>query len=71
MLAANRAARELSGEDPVGGPATAWLPVDRCRDVDGRPLTEEQLPAVRAVRGERCAARWSPATRRAARGSCA
>ena len=53
MLAANRAARELTGEDPVGGPAAAWLPVDRCRDADGRPLAEEQLPAVRAARGER------------------
>ena len=53
MLAANRAARELTGEDPVGGPAAAWLPADRCRDADGRPLTEEQLPAVRAARGER------------------
>ena len=53
VLAANRAARELSGEDPVGRPATAWLPVERCRDADGRPLTEDQLPAVRAARGER------------------
>jgi PAS domain S-box-containing protein len=53
VLAANRAARELSGEDPVGGPAAAWLPADRCRDPDGRPLAEEQLPAVRAARGER------------------
>ena len=53
VLAANRAARELSGEDPVGRPATAWLPVERCRDADGRPLAEEQLPAVRAARGER------------------
>jgi PAS domain S-box-containing protein len=53
VLAANRAARELSGDDPVGGPAAAWLPVERCRDADGRPLAEEQLPAVRAARGER------------------
>ena len=53
VLAANRAAHELSGEDPVGGLAAAWLPVDRCHDADGRPLTEEQLPAVRAARGER------------------
>ena len=53
VLAANRAARELSGEDPVGRPAAAWLPVERCRDADGRPLAEEQLPAVRAARGER------------------
>jgi PAS domain S-box-containing protein len=53
VLAANRAARELSGEDPVGRPAAAWLPVDRCRDADGRPLTEERLPAVRAAHGER------------------
>jgi PAS domain S-box-containing protein len=53
VLAANRAARELSGEDPVGRSAAAWLPVERCRDTDGRPLTEERLPAVRAARGER------------------
>jgi PAS domain-containing protein len=53
VLAANRAARELSGDDPVGGSAAAWLPADRCRDADGRPLAEEQLPAVRAARGER------------------
>ena len=53
VVAANRAARELTGEDPVGAPAAAWLPADRCRDADGRPLSEEQLPAVRAARGER------------------
>jgi len=53
VLAANRAAHELTGDDPVGLPAAAWLPADRCRDADGRPLTEEQLPAVRAARGER------------------
>jgi PAS domain S-box-containing protein len=53
VLAANRAARELSGEDPVGGPGAAWLPADRCRDADGRPLAEAQLPAVRAAQGER------------------
>ena len=53
VVAANRAARELAGEDPVGGPVAAWLPVDRCRDADGRPLSEAQLPAVRAARGER------------------
>jgi PAS domain S-box-containing protein len=53
VLSANRAARELSGDDPVGLPASAWLPVERCRDADGRPLTEDRLPAVRAARGER------------------
>jgi PAS domain S-box-containing protein len=53
VLAANRAARELSGDDPVGGSAAAWLPAERCRDADGRPLAEENLPAVRAARGER------------------
>ena len=53
VLAANRAARELTGEDPVGGSASAWLSVERCRDADGRPLAEERLPAVRAARGER------------------
>src|SRR3954453_20362470 len=53
VLAANRAARELSGEDPVGGSAAAWLPVERCRDAEGRPLVEERLPAVRAARGDR------------------
>ena len=53
VLAANRAARELSGEDPIGGPAAAWLPAERCRDADGRPLSEDRLPAVRAARGER------------------
>ena len=53
VLSANRAARELSGEDPVGGSAAAWLPADRCRDADGRPLDEAQLPAVRAAQGER------------------
>ena len=53
VLAANRAARELTGEDPVGHTAAEWLPVDRCYDADGRPLAEERLPAVRAARGER------------------
>src|SRR3954452_11202729 len=53
VLAANRAARELSGDDPVGGPASAWLPAERCRDADGRPLAEDRLPALRAARGER------------------
>jgi PAS domain S-box-containing protein len=53
VLAANRAALELTGDDPVGRPAAAWLPVDRCRDAEGQPLAEEQLPAVRAARGER------------------
>ncbi len=53
VLAANRAARELTGEDPVGRTAAEWLPVDRCHDADGRPLAEERLPAVRAARGER------------------
>ena len=53
VVAANRAALELTGEDPVGALAAAWLPADRCRDADGRPLSEEQLPAVRAARGER------------------
>ncbi len=53
VLAANRSARELSGDDPVGGSAAAWLPAERCRDADGRPLAEEHLPAVRAARGER------------------
>jgi PAS domain S-box-containing protein len=53
VVSANRAARELSGEDPVGGPASAWLPIERCRDADGRPLSEDRLPAVRAARGER------------------
>jgi PAS domain S-box-containing protein len=53
VLAANRAARELGGDDPVGGPASAWLPVERCQDGEGRALAEDQLPAVRAARGER------------------
>ena len=53
VVAANRAARELTGEDPVGRSAAEWLPADRCRDADGRPLAEERLPAVRAARGER------------------
>jgi PAS domain S-box-containing protein len=53
VLAANRAARELSGDDPAGAPVTAWLAVDRCRDADGRPLAEDRLPTVRAARGER------------------
>ena len=53
VLAANRAARELRGEEPVGGGAAEWLPVERCRDADGRPLAEAELPAVRAARGDR------------------
>ena len=53
VLAANRAAHELTGEDPVGRAASEWLPADCCRDADGRPLAEEKLPAVRAARGER------------------
>ncbi len=53
VLAANRAATELAGEDPVGGHASAWLPAEGCRDSEGRPLAEDQLPAVRAARGER------------------
>jgi PAS domain S-box-containing protein len=53
VLAANRAATELAGDDPVGGHASAWLPAEGCRDSEGRPLAEEQLPAVRAARGER------------------
>jgi PAS domain S-box-containing protein len=53
VLAANRAARELTGEDPIGGHASAWLTAEHCRDADGRPLAEDRLPAVRAARGER------------------
>ena len=53
VLAANRPARELSGEDPVGRSAAEWLPPERCRDADGRPLAEDRLPSVRAARGER------------------
>jgi PAS domain S-box-containing protein len=53
VLAANRAATELAGDDPVGGSAAAWLPAESCRDAEGRPLAEDRLPAVRAARGER------------------
>ena len=54
MLFANRAALELTGEEsPVGRPVTEWIPAGLCRDAEGRPLTDDALPSVRAARGER------------------
>ncbi len=54
VLFANRAALELTGEEsPVGRPVTEWIPAGLCRDAEGRPLTDDGLPSVRAARGER------------------
>jgi PAS domain S-box-containing protein len=54
VLFANAAALELTGEkSPVGRPVTEWIPADACRDAEGRPLTDDALPSVRAARGER------------------
>jgi PAS domain S-box-containing protein len=54
VLFANRAALELTGEEsPVGRPVTEWIPAGSCRDAEGRPLTDDSLPSVRAARGER------------------
>jgi PAS domain S-box-containing protein len=54
VLFANRAALELTGEEsPVGRPVTEWIPAGACRDAEGRPLTDDALPSVRAARGER------------------
>ncbi len=52
---ANAAARALLGTDPAGLGAAAWARLvlgDRAmRHLDGRPLTEEELPVHRALRG--------------------
>ena len=54
VLFANRAAVELTGEEsPVGRPVTEWIPAGAIRDAEGRPLTDDTLPSVRAARGER------------------
>ncbi len=54
VLFANRAALALTGEEsPVGRPVTEWIPAGACRDAEGRPLTDDALPSVRAARGER------------------
>ncbi len=51
---ANRAADEMAGGDfPKGTPAAGYHTVYACTDVDGTPLTNEQMPGVRVARGER------------------
>jgi PAS domain S-box-containing protein len=54
VLFANRAAIELTGEEsPVGRPVTEWIAAGSIRDAEGRPLSDDTLPSVRAARGER------------------
>ena len=54
VLFANRAALGLTGDDgPVGRSAAEWMPSGTCLDAEGRPLSDEALPSLRAARGER------------------
>ncbi|PRX19376.1 signal transduction histidine kinase [Actinoplanes italicus] len=49
----NDYARELSGRIPVGTPIRDWAPHSRVTDLHGRPLPADDLPLLRALRGER------------------
>ena len=54
MLYANAAAHRLAGGAlTLGVPAEGYARAYRLFDASGRPLATEEMPAVRAARGER------------------
>jgi PAS domain S-box-containing protein len=56
VLFANRAADVMAGgEFPKGRPAEEYHTVYHCTDAQGRRIPDEQMPGVRAARGERLA----------------
>src|SRR2546430_1501950 len=48
----NAAAREVAGEPPPDATATSWAREFMRRYPDGAPLPEDEVPLVRALRGE-------------------